>query len=470
MSCYTRLTSVAVAGLLVLGCTSALAVETANKPNILFIYLDDWGWMDAGFMGSAYYETPNIDRLASNGMVFTDNYANAPLCMPSRACLMSGQYSPRHGVYIVSPSPGHGWYEPYTKAVRHQKVIPVQNGNALAEGTVGLGKAMQRAGYVTGFTGKWHHAPGPVEMGFDEILPQPQRNPKEDPKRMFGLTDNALRFVRKHRHEPFFFYLSHHTIHGPKEARPETIEYFQKKKGDRCHWIPEYAAMLKDSDEVIGRLLQALDDLKLADRTVVVLTSDNGASAKSSLSDPLASGKGQLYEGGIRVPLIVRWPGVVKSGSRCSVPVIATDFYPTFVDIAGGTRPAGHVLDGVSIVPLLRGTGTLKREALFWHVPCYYAWEIQPPEPFTYGFMRQTPCSVIRKGDWKLLEYFEDGRLELYDLKNDIGESRNLADTMPDKAADLLADLRAWRKDVDAPEPTEANPDYRPEYRIPQQK
>jgi len=442
----------------------------SERPNVVFIFIDDMGWKDVGFMGSRYYETPNIDRLAGQGVVFTSAYANGPNCAPSRACLMSGQYTPRHGVYTVGNS------ERGKASLR--KLIPIANTTTLNPKVVTVAEALKSAGYVTASIGKWHLGrgaeTGPEGQGFDvniagnragmtrrHFSPYNLENLVDGPEGEYltdRLTDEALEFIEANRNKPFFLYLSHYAVHTPIQAKEAMIEKYRNKEPDGGQKNPVFAAMVESVDECVGRILKRLDELALRDDTVVFFFSDNGGVFGITSMEPLRGGKGTLYEGGIREPMIVRWPGKVKGGSVCDVPVIGTDFYPTMLEMAGASKPAGHILDGESIVPLLRGKGTLKRDAIFWHFPAYlqrnYGWK---------ETWRTTPAGAVRQGDWKLIEYFEDGRLELYNLKDDIGEQNNLARKMPEKAGQLHEFLKKWRESVNAPVPTELNPAYKPE-------
>jgi arylsulfatase A-like enzyme len=419
---------------------AACPLTAAERPNILFILMDDMGWRDAGCYGSTYYETPNIDRLAGEGMRFTDAYVNAPVCTPSRACIISGQTCPQHGIYIVSPDPSDAKsWDAYRSSIARRPLVPVENNKTLPASVIGLPAALKSAGYVTGFTGKWHHLPDPSALGFEHHL-RPKRE-KGDPKDIFGLTEQTINFLREHRDRPFFFYLSHHAPHVRAEAREATIARFRDKPAVGGHNNPEYAAMMADADEGIGMVLDELERLNLTERTVVVFFSDNGGFLRLTSVDPLRGGKGQFYEGGIRVPLIVRWPGVVKAGGVCHEPIIGTDLYPTLLELVGALLPPNHALNGVSFLALLRGQSSLDREAIFWHQPLY-----------TFGF-DQSPCSVIRAGDYKLIEFFEDHHLELYDLSSDLGERVNLAASMPDRARELHERLKDWRASLHAPLP-----------------
>ncbi|HUW18835.1 MAG TPA: sulfatase [Sedimentisphaerales bacterium] len=443
-----------------------------SRPNFVFIFIDDMGWKDVGFMGSRYYETPNIDKLAGEGVVFTSAYANGPNCAPSRACLMSGQYTPRHGVYTVGSSergPAH-----------LRKLVPIKNNTTLDPKVVTVAEALKSAGYVTASIGKWHLGrgaeTGPEGQGFDVSIaggrtgatrrhfsPYSLDNLTDGPEGEYladRLTDEALRFIETNKDRPFFLYLPHYAVHTPLQAKKAMIDKYTNKAPDGGQKNPTFAAMVESVDQSVGRVMKRIDELGLRDNTVVFFFSDNGGVFGITSMEPLRGGKGMLYEGGIREPMIVRWPGRFKAGSVCDVPVIGIDFYPTMLEIAGAPKPEGHILDGESIVPLLRGTQSLKREAIFWHLPAYL--------PANYGWKetwRTTPAGAMRQGDWKLIEYFEDGRLELYNLKDDISERNNLAQRMPDKTRELHELLKKWRKSVNAPVPTELNPAYNPEAR-----
>ena len=455
------------------------AAGTARPQNFILILIDDMGWRDVGFMGSRYYETPNIDRLAAQGMVFTDAYANAPNCAPTRACLLSGQYGPRHGVYTGGNSD--------RGSAAGRKLIPVANRTTLPAEIITLAEALRPAGYRSASMGKWHLGvdpdSGPVAQGFDVNVagnhagspssyfsPYRNKNLPDGPKGEYltdRLTEEALAFIEANRARPFFLYLPHYAVHTPIQAKQELVAKYKKKRPDGGQGNPEYAAMIESVDQGVGALLAKLDQLGLADNTVVVFFSDNGgvggyrelgiAGGEITSNRPLRGGKGMLYEGGIREPTIVRWPAKVKAGTRCATPVIGLDFYPTFLEIAGAEKKPGQILDGESLVPLLTGTGTLKRDAIFWHFPAY----LQGGK----GTWRTTPCGVIRSGGWKLIEFFEDNRLELYNLADDIGEAADLAEKMPEKAKELHDRLVAWRKAVNAPVPTEKNPQFDPSTR-----
>ena len=440
-----------------------------QRPNIVLIVADDLGWRDVGYQGTDFYETPNIDRLAKDGMVFTQAYAGAGNCAPSRACLLSGQYTPRHGVYAVEST------ERGPKNL--MRLVPIRNMSGLSSSDVTLAEALKSAGYATGIFGKWHlggrDGTSPQEQGFDVVFdsrspnPNARRDEPEDPKGIYSLTHEASAFIEKNKSQPFFAYVSHHAIHTALEARPSSLAKFQAKKPGRQHSNALYAACLYDLDDGVGVLLKKLKDLSLEQNTLVVFTSDNGGTQQSS-QEPLRGSKGGYYEGGIREPFIVRWPSEVKPGTRSTVPVHNVDLYPTFLAAAAGTSVLKKkMLDGESLLPLLHGKGALNRQAIFWHFPGYL------DDPVMRGrdpIFRTRPVSVIRKGDWKLHLYHEEwlldgGRMkldtntavELYNIAADIGEQNDLAKTSRAKRDELLDDLLDWIKSVSAPLPAGRN-------------
>lgn len=443
-------------GALVCACLPFSAA--AAQPNIVFILADDIGYMDIGANNAkTFYETPNIDALAKKGMRFTNGYAACPVCSPTRASIMTGKYPPRTGI------------TDFIGGKRAGKLLPAPNQDHLALAEVTIAERLREAGYTNFFAGKWHLGEGefsPNAQGFGPGLvggkqfyypagEVPPSNARDDPKTTDRIADEAVRFVEANRNTPFFAYLPFLAVHTPIGARTNLVEKYQRKaklappdtwgqEGERKVRLvqnhPVYAAMLEQMDAAIGRVLAALDRHGLADRTIVIFTSDNGGLSTSeghpTSNVPLRAGKGWPYEGGIRVPWIIRAPGVTRPGSVCDTPVISTDFYPTLLELAGlASSPQQH-RDGVSLVPLLN-SGELRRGALFWHYP-------------HYGNQGGAPCSAVRDGDWKLIEWFEDGRLELFNLRADLSESKNLADGNPDKVKQLHARLIAWRKEVNA--------------------
>ena len=434
------------------------AVEKAapKKPNIVFLLIDDMGWPDLACYGHPLHETPEIDRLRAQGMKFTDFYAATPVCSSTRCTIQSGQYAARVG--ITDFIPGH--WRPFEKLI----VPPIEN--ALPDDIKTPGDALGAAGYVTGYFGKWHLGPdathGPDKRGYDvtaRTLPKEFRAWRKardpGPKRIDLLTDQTLWFIEQNKDRPFFVTLSHYAVHIPLEATPEAVEkYREKPKPPEGVNNPVYAAMTENLDASIGRILARLDALNLADNTMVVFTSDNGGLGKIytgigevvSTNAPLRDEKGSLYEGGIRVPLIVRWPGVVEPGSVCREPATTADLMPTFCEAAHAKLP-DQPIDGLSLVPLLKNADArLDREAIYFHYPHYH---------------HSRPAGAIRAGDLKLIEFFDGSPLELYNLKNDVGETTNLARKMPDQAKRLQQMLAAWRKSVGARMP-KPNPKYDP--------
>jgi arylsulfatase A len=429
-----------------------------TRPNFLFVLVDDLGWADLGCYGNTYHETPHIDRLASQGMRFTNAYAACPVCSPTRASLMSGQYPPRVG--ITDFIPGH--WRPYEKLR-----VPINRTQWLPADVVTVADALGGAGYACGLYGKWHLGDSvpPERQGFDDAVStggghfgshsRPDQGFTKDDYLTEELTALGISFMEAQREQPFFLVVSHYAVHIPLEARQNLIlKYANKAEQTEEVCNPVYAAMIEHVDQSVGQLTEALDRLGLAENTVVVVYSDNGGlyrmyTGKGPIvtsNAPLRGEKGTLYEGGIREPLIVRWPGHIAPASVSDAVVTTPDFYPTFLEIAGAARPADHPLDGLSLVPVLTAANALEREAIYWHYPHYH---------------HSSPAGAVRDGDWKLIEFYDDGRLELYDLREDIGESTNLAERMPDKAASLRANLAAWRDTVGAEMPV-PNPEYDP--------
>ena len=447
-------------------CAPGAFAANATRPNIIYILADDLGWTDLGCQGSLYYETPNIDRLASQGLRL-NRYYNSQNCAPTRAVLMSGQYAPRTGIYTVNT------LERGEAVDRRMNVPP--NVSQLALDKFLLPQAIKAAGYATGMFGKWHlgsdktHHPG--ARGFDEAIVSdnghfnfvtipPVAHPKDQYYADF-LTDRAVDFIGRHKGHPFFLYLTHFAVHTPIQAKPDYVAKWQKKPARGTHWNPTYAAMIQSLDESVGRIMARLDELKLAGNTVLIFSSDNGGvggyqtteapSQKKGNTDnaPLRGGKGTLYEGGTRVPFIVRWPGVVPAGTTSDQIAAHVDIYPTFIDIAGGKPKSGYPLDGFSFLPVLKAPSAPRnREPIFWHFPGYLESYVHPR-----GW-RTSPVGAIHAGDFKLLEFFETGAVELYNFRDDLGEKHNLAARSPDKVKELRTKLAAWRQQIGAEMPT----------------
>lgn len=468
----------------------ARAAEGARRPNILFILMDDMGWMDSTVYGSQYYRTPNMERLAKRGMVFTQAYAANPFCSPTRASILTGKYPARLGITtpachlppLPPDQPLFAKEAPATQEVvcpESQRVLPLEE-RTLAE-------LLRDNGYRTAFIGKWHlgqpEAYWPPAQGFEINIgggqwPAPPsyfspyhiRTISDGPQGEYltdRLTDEACRYLEQHRSEPFFLCLWHYAVHMPLQAKEEitqTYRSLQDPRGKQNN--PLMASMLQSMDESLGRVLDTLDRLNLTDNTLLVFFSDNGGNEYDRVgpeqwmptnNDPLRSGKGSLYEGGTRVPLLVSWPGKVPAGSRCDQIVTSVDFYPTLCEAAGVKPDPGAVLDGVSILPALLGTGTIDREAIFCHFP-----HVSRAKS---GMITQ-PGTWVRKGDWKLIRFYQTSeefpnRRELYNLREDLGETRNLADQYPEKVKELDALIDGFLKRTGALVPI-PNPAYDP--------
>lgn len=441
-----------------------------NKPNVIFINVDDLGWADAGFQGSNYYETPNIDKLAVAGMVFTNGYAGAANCAPSRACLISGQNTPRHGIYTVGNSD--------RGESRERKIIPTPNNKVLPVNVLTMAGMFKMAGYTTGTFGKWHLSDDPKAYGFDVNVGGSHRgSPGKEgyfsPYKIENiedgaageyltdrLADEALSFIRKNRENPFFLYLPFYAVHTPLMAKNGLVDKYRNKEAVNGQSNAVYAAMVETVDDNVGKLLAGLETLGLAANTIVIFTSDNGGIRAVSNQHPLRGGKGSYYEGGIRVPYIIKWPGKITPGSVSDHPIVNLDFFPTFREMLG-LELNEKLLDGISLVPLFEGAG-LSQRPLFWHFPIYLQAYSQEKDDGRDPLFRTRPGSVVRLGDWKLHQYFEDNGLELYNLKQDIGERNNLAETNPEKTEEMLNLLKGWREATKAPVPRELNPGYDP--------
>jgi len=432
---------------------TAGAASTARKQtNIILIMIDDLGWMDLHCQGNERLDTPNIDKLASQGMRFTDAYAAAPVCSPTRAAIMTGQSPAR--LRITNHLPDREQFQPDDAKLRSAMML-----EHLSLEHVTLAERLRDGGYATAFLGKWHLSGQdkdgdfaepklrPEHQGFDVNVGgcgfggppsyfEPYRIPNITPRREGEylpdrLADEAIDFVRANRRKPFFVALWNYTVHWPMQAPKNLVGKYESRVGPGIK-DARYAAMIEAMDAAIGRVLTTLDDLELSDDTLVIFTSDNGGFGGVSDCRPLRASKGYLYEGGIRVPLIVRWPGVVRGGATCRTPVISTDFYPTLLEAAGLPGETGKTLDGESILPALRQTGRLKRKAIFFHYP-NYAWH-----------RSNRLGGAIREGDYKLIKWYDDGSVELYNLADDLSEKNDLSEKMPGKAANLKRKLEAW--------------------------
>lgn len=442
-----------------------------ERPNFVFLLVDDLGWSDLGVYGSDLHETPRIDQFASTALRFTNAYAASPVCSPTRASIMTGKDPAKLRMTV--------WREAAKSPPLNRRLVPPVTADSLPHAELTVAEVLRDAGYVTAHVGKWHLGTAeyyPQTQGFDYNIggtlwgaPQTFFYPYSGSRPFAGLryvphleggregeyltdrlTTEAIGILRAEGNKPFFLHLAYHTVHTPIEGKPAVAERYRGKIRDGMrHRNPQLAAMVHSLDENVGRVLDTLDDLGIADNTVVVLTSDNGGYVNAydgmRVTDnyPLRSGKGSLYEGGIRVPAIVRWPGVTAPGSVTDTPISSIDYYRTILSIAGleGDRDYNRTVDGINLVPVLRHPASeSERTALFFHYPHYYA--------------TTSPVSAVRVGDWKLLRYYEDASVELYNLSGDIGERRDLAGEQPDTAAALLHRLDAWLERVAAQHPT----------------
>jgi arylsulfatase A len=441
-----------------------------NQPNIVFIFIDDLGWKDLGCYGNEIVETPRIDRLAKEGMRFTDFYAAGAVCSPTRCAVQSGQNQARIG--ITAHIPGH--WRPF------ERVITPQTTMALPLDTITVAESLKTAGYTTGYIGKWHLGTGaafqPDQQGYDfsAVIGGPHlpgkfrvqgRNdlkPKAGQYRTDFEADLSVDFIRQHKDRPFFLMLSPFAVHIPLGAMSEKVEKYTKKAAAAGLELPHpiYAAMIEHCDDMVGRIVDAVEAEGLTQNTLIVFTSDNGglhrrydyrAQADDNVASqaPLNGEKGSLHEGGVRVPLIVKYPPMIKPGTVCDEPTISYDFYPTFVDLAQGALPAHQTIDGLSMTLLFKdASSTLARNALHWHYPHYH---------------HDRPSSSIREREWKLIEYLDGtGDVELYNLANDLGETTNLAVEKNGRMVDLKQKLGKWRSQVIARMPI-VNPQYNEE-------
>ena len=438
-----------------------------TKPNIVFILADDLGRHQLNCYGNPFYETPHIDALAAQGVKFTDAYAACPVCSPTRASIMTGKYPAR--LHVTDYIPGNPYPHARLKTPDWSKQLPPEE--------ITIAEMLKEAGYVSGHFGKWHlgvdekAAPGrpgqPDSQGFDDVLvtekpkstqaARATADPEYDAHHAREITDRAISFINNSKDRPFFCYVAHHLVHRPEmEYGPQIIKYATKPEAsNKMGNNPVLAAMVETLDTQVGRLLATLEESGLADKTLVVFFSDNGDLYGREGLKPYYGAKADLYEGGIRMPLIVRWPGVVKPGRESVEMVSSIDFFPTFAEMAG-VKLKDSTVDGISILPALTQSGLLKRDTLYWHYPHYHKLGIGP-------------SGAIREGKYKLIEWFEksiegpktEGALELFDLGADPGERHNLVSKMPDEALRLYEKLRAWRKTVNAQEMAR-NPEYDP--------
>lgn len=462
------------------------SIAHERRFNFVFFLVDDLGWKDLGCFGSTFYETPNADRLCASGMKFTNAYAACPVCSPTRASILTGKYPQRVGITdYINPQGGNqpeNWR-------RKTRLLPAAYQDRLAHREVTISEVLNEAGYATFFAGKWHLGPEgfwPENQGFDINKGGCERGGPYGGKKYFSpygnprlrdgpegehlpdrLASETVAFIEAHQNEPFLAYLSFYSVHTPLMARPDLKQKYEAKaktvesagpawgqeRSRKVRLVQDhavYAGMVEAMDQAVGNVLDALDRLNLADDTVVIFMSDNGGLSTSeghpTSNLPLRAGKGWLYEGGIREPMIIRAPGITRASSVCSEPVVSTDFYPTMLEIAGLPPKRDRHVDGISLAPLLKGRSVARR-SLFWHYP-------------HYGNQGGAPGGAIREVDWKLIEWYEDGELELFNLTEDIGETNNVAKQWPERVRQLHSKLKTWRESVGAKMPS-TNPNYK---------
>ena len=465
---------------LALSTASVALAQNNDKPNVLFILADDLGWRDLSVEGSTFYESPNIDRIANEGVRFTHGYATCQVCSPSRASIMLGKYPARIDITDwIGAKMGEDWK-------RNTPLLPALYHHNISHEDTTLAEAFKAAGYTTFFAGKWHlgsEGSHPDDHGFDINIGGHHRgsppggyfSPYTNPRMESGplgeylplrLADETETFIREHRDKPFLAYLSFYMVHGPLQttktlwekyrakaaAQPQPTERFLIDRTSPVRQVqdhPVYGGMVEAMDSAVGQVLNTLDELGLADNTIVVFTSDNGGvsagDGKATSNLPFRGGKGRQWEGGIREPYYIKWPGSSINGTTVDTPVIGTDFFPTLLDLAGIPQLPEQHRDGVSLKPLLEG-GEIPDRALFWHYP-------------HYSNQRGDPSTIIREGEWKLIYYHEDRHIELYNLVTDPGEHVDLAGNYPDLEKGMLGKLLAWTEEVEAKFPT-PNPHY----------
>tara|TARA_B100001059_G_C17826339_1_gene581621 strand:- start:2002 stop:3477 length:1476 start_codon:yes stop_codon:yes gene_type:complete len=443
-----------------------------EKPNVVLIVADDLGWSDLSYMGSTYYETPNIDKLSKSGMTFYNGYASSANCAPSRASMLTGKYHPFHGIYTVKNS------DRGNKKTR--KIIPIKTKTKLELEYFILPEMLKSKGYSTGHFGKWHMGPKgyfPEQMGFDINIggnehggpgsyfsPYKYPNMSNGPKDEYltdRIGDEVVKFIEKNKENNFFAYVPFFSVHTPIQSKSEYKKKYRNKESNEYHNREDYAGMIQSLDENIGKILDKIEKLNLSKNTLIIFTSDNGGIRAISNQYPLRAGKGSYYEGGIKVPMIFSWPEKIKAGSTSNERISNIDFYPTIKSIIGYNETID--LDGEDLTPIFNSKALKKRE-LYFHFPIYL-------EPYNVHLdsgsdplFRTRPGSVIIKDNWKLHHYYEDNNFELYNLENDISESKNLIDINKEKKAELLNNLDNWLKKNNAPIPNKLNPFYNQKY------
>ena len=436
------------------------AVLSARQPNVVVVLIDDMGWRDLGHIGNRFIDTPNIDRLAKGGVVFAQCYAGAPNCAPSRACLLTGQFTPRHGVYTVVD-------DRYAPGQPHMRVLSTKGNDELPPATQTVADALRAKGYATALIGMWNlgrgrtGSPGsPTSRGFD-IYRKPEdlgfaKDAYKDSKGRYlsdALTDEAIAWMDKQKDKPFFLYYADHSVHEPFDPKPELVAKYRARKaaGADVGITPEYAATVEALDADIGRLVAKVEALGLAKDTLILFTSDNGG--LPYVVGSLRGSKGLLYEGGIRVPGLAYWPGTIPAGKTIDEPVSGVDFTPTILEAAQASLPRGQVVDGQSLLAALRTGAKPADRPLFWHFPCYIG--------------KGEPMSLMRSGDYKLIQKFAGPTFELYNVRLDPGETKDLAKAEPRKLEEMRQQLAKWQKETGAFLADQPNPAFDPSAKEP---
>tara|TARA_Y100001933_G_scaffold60350_1_gene60602 strand:+ start:408 stop:1904 length:1497 start_codon:yes stop_codon:yes gene_type:complete len=458
--------------LLLLMLLSSSNKESLDKPNIILIVADDLGWSDLSYMGSEYYETPNIDKLSKSGMTFYNGYASSANCAPSRATMLSGKYHTEHGIYTVRNSD--------RGSRKTRKIIPIETKTTLDLDFFVIPEMLKEVGYTNGHFGKWHLGDvgfHPEQSGFDVNIggnrhggpggyfaPYPNPELENEPKGEYltdRIGDEVVKFIDQNKENNFFAYVPFFSVHTPIQSKPDYQKKYSNKESNEYHNRPDYAGMIQSLDENIGKILDKIDTLNLSENTLIIFTSDNGGIRAISNQYPLRAGKGSYYEGGIKVPMIFSWKGKIEAETDSYERISNLDFYPTIKNLVGYKESID--LDGEDLTPIFKGEKLKKRE-LYFHFPIYLEPYRVQLDSGTDPLFRTRPGTVIIKDNWKLHHYYEDNKFELYNLEKDISESRNLVEINKEKKTELLMDLNNWRKAKNAPIPSKLNPYYDQKY------
>ena len=446
--------------------------ESLEKPNIVLIVADDLGWSDLSYMGSEYYETPNIDKLSKSGMTFYNGYASSANCAPSRATMLSGKYHTEHGIYTVRNSD--------RGSRKTRKIIPIETKTTLDLDFFVIPEMLKEMGYTNGHFGKWHLGDvgfHPEQSGFDVNIggnkhggpggyfaPYPNPELENEPEGEYltdRIGDEVVKFIDINKENNFFAYVPFFSVHTPIQSKPDYQKKYSNKDSNEFHNRADYAGMIQSLDENIGKILDKIDALNLSENTLIIFTSDNGGIRAISNQYPLRAGKGSYYEGGIKVPMIFSWTGKIEAKTESYERVSNLDFYPTIKKLVGYNESID--LDGEDLTPIFKGEKLKKRE-LYFHFPVYLEPYRVQLDSGTDPLFRTRPGTVIIKDNWKLHHYYEDNKFELYDLEKDVSESENLSEIKKEKKNELLIDLNNWRKTNNAPIPSRLNPYYDQKY------